>query len=309
MPLTPSATRDLLARLGHAPKRFLGQNFLVDGNIVRKSLELAEIKPGDTVVEVGPGLGTLTTALLEAGATVWAVEKDRTLHEHLLSELAPRFPERFHLLEGDAVEHPLAGLSQSWAGRPHPAESDHVPQGAQGEGTPPPATGAAPADFKIVANLPYAIATPWIDEVLAGPLPLRMVLMLQQEAAQRYAAQPGSKSFGAISIFLQAAYAIAPGHKVAAACFHPRPDVESHLLNLVRKPAPFVFPAPAKALIRACFQQRRKQIGALLRTHLGEEAARWRELLASSGLSEQVRPEAMPIDTWMRLARLVPALA
>jgi 16S rRNA (adenine1518-N6/adenine1519-N6)-dimethyltransferase len=309
MPLTPSATRDLLARLGHAPKRFLGQNFLVDGNIVRKSLELAEVKPGDTVVEVGPGLGTLTTALLEAGADVWAVEKDRTLHEHLSSELAPRFPERFHLLEGDAVEHPLAGLPQLWAGCPHPAGSADEAASPRGEATPPTTTGAAPADFKIVANLPYAIATPWIDEVLAGPLPLRMVLMLQQEAAQRYAAQPGSKSFGAISIFLQAAYAIAPGHKVAAACFHPRPDVESHLLNLVRKPAPFVFPAPAKALIRACFQQRRKQIGALLRTHLGAESARWRELLASSGLSEQVRPEAMPIDIWMRLARLVPALA
>ena len=68
MPLTPSATRDLLARLGHQPKRFLGQNFLVDGNIVRKSLDLAEVRPGDTVVEIGPGLGTLTTTLLEAGA-------------------------------------------------------------------------------------------------------------------------------------------------------------------------------------------------------------------------------------------------
>src|SRR6188768_1469535 len=109
MPLTPSSTRDQLAKLGHQPKRFLGQNFLVDGNIVRKSLELAEIRPGDIVVEIGPGLGTLTTALLEAGADVWAVEKDRTLHAHLSEQLAPRFAERFHLLEGDAVEHPLAG--------------------------------------------------------------------------------------------------------------------------------------------------------------------------------------------------------
>ncbi|MBP6508816.1 MAG: ribosomal RNA small subunit methyltransferase A, partial [Opitutaceae bacterium] len=79
MPLSPTATRELLTRLGHSPKRFLGQNFLVDGNIVRKSLELAEVSPGDVVVEVGPGLGTLTSALLEAGATVWAVERDATL--------------------------------------------------------------------------------------------------------------------------------------------------------------------------------------------------------------------------------------
>jgi len=89
MPLSPSATRDLLARLGLSPKRFLGQNFLVDGNIVRKSIELAEVRPGDTVVEVGPGLGTLTSGLLEAGAEVWAVEKDRGLHAYLAENSRP----------------------------------------------------------------------------------------------------------------------------------------------------------------------------------------------------------------------------
>ena len=88
MPLSPSSTRELLARLGHEPKRFLGQNFLVDGNIVRKSHELAQVQPGDTVVEIGPGLGTLTAALLAAGAEVWAVEKDRNLHAHLTETLA-----------------------------------------------------------------------------------------------------------------------------------------------------------------------------------------------------------------------------
>ncbi|WP_414664302.1 16S rRNA (adenine(1518)-N(6)/adenine(1519)-N(6))-dimethyltransferase RsmA [Horticoccus sp. 23ND18S-11] len=280
MPLSPSETRDLLARLGHSPKRFLGQNFLVDGNIVRKSLELAGVQAGDTVVEVGPGLGTLTTALLEAGADVWAVEKDRTLHAHLEAELLPKFPSRFHLLEGDAVEQPLAGLA------PVPGH-----------------------EFKVVANLPYAIATPWLDEVLGGPLPSHLVLMLQQEAAQRYAAQPGTKSFGAISVFLQAAYTIAPGHKVSAGCFFPRPDVESHLLNLVRKPAPFVFSTHAKAIIRACFQQRRKQIGALLRARLPAGVTGWRELLAQHHLSDQTRPEAIPVDAWRQLSTLFPPLA
>jgi 16S rRNA (adenine1518-N6/adenine1519-N6)-dimethyltransferase len=284
MPLSPTATRDLLAQLGHSPKRFLGQNFLVDGNIVRKSLELAEVKPGDVVIEIGPGLGTLTTALLEGGAEVWAVEKDRALHAHLEAQLAPRFPERFHLLEGDAVEHPLAGFA--------------VAHGV-----------VANLDFKIVANLPYAIATPWLDEVLAGALPQRMVLMLQQEAAQRYAARPGTKSFGAISVFLQAAYDIAPGHKVSAGCFFPRPDVESHLLNLRRKAAPYVFPPATKTLIRACFQQRRKQIGALLKARLPAGVAGWRELLHAHALSEQTRPEAVPVDVWMRLSTLLPALA
>jgi 16S rRNA (adenine1518-N6/adenine1519-N6)-dimethyltransferase len=274
MPLTPSATRELLATLGHQPKRFLGQNFLIDGNIVRKSLDLAEVRAGDTVVEIGPGLGTLTTTLLEAGAEVWAVEKDRTLHAHLTETLAPRFPATFHLLEGDAVEQPLAAL---------PAER-------------------ANAGFKIVANLPYAIATPWLDAVLSGPLPARLVLMLQQEAAQRYVAQPGTKSFGGISIFLQSAYAVAPGHKVEAACFYPRPDVDSYLLHLARRPEPFVFSAESKTLIRSCFQQRRKQIGGLLRGRLPDHGAAWLAQLAAAGVSPQARPEDIPTELWRRLA-------
>jgi 16S rRNA (adenine1518-N6/adenine1519-N6)-dimethyltransferase len=296
MPLSPTATRDLLAQLGHTPKRFLGQNFLVDGNIVRKSLELAQVHAGDEVIEIGPGLGTLTTALLEAGASVWAVEKDRHLHAHLAATLLPRFPERFHLLEGDAIEHPLAGLPEGCAECPHPA----FPTIPRGEGTPP--TPVAHHTFKVVANLPYAIATPWLDGVLAGPVPARMVLMLQQEAAQRYAAQPGSKSFGAISVFLQAAYDVAPGHKVAATCFFPRPDVESHLLNLVRKPHPFIFAAPVKSLIRGCFQQRRKQIGALLRSRLPATTTGWRELLHAHGLSEKARPEEIPVGWWQKFS-------
>ena len=276
MPLTPTGTRDLLAKLGHQPKRFLGQNFLVDGNIVRKSLELAGIKPGDRVVEVGPGLGTLTSALLEAGAEVWAVEKDRQLHAHLTETLVPTHP-RLHLLEGDAMDHPLAGLLD--AGCPHPADS--------------------PLPFKIVANLPYAISTPWMDAVLSGPLPERMVLMLQQEAALRYIAEPGTKLFGAISIFLQSAFAIEPGHRVPAACFHPRPDVESVLLNLARRPEPFIFPAATKALIRACFQQRRKQVGSILRDKLAPEAAaRWFARLAAAGCSPQSRAEQIPVALW-----------
>jgi 16S rRNA (adenine1518-N6/adenine1519-N6)-dimethyltransferase len=273
MPLSPSATRELLAQLNHQPKRFLGQNFLVDGNIVRKSLELAAVRAGDAVVEIGPGLGTLTAALLAAGAEVWAVEKDRTLHAHLAETLARDQP-RLHLLEGDAMEHPLAGLS----------------------------AGGATA-CKIVANLPYAISTPWMDAVLGGPLPERMVLMLQQEAAQRYVMQPGSKQFGAISIFVQSAYEPASGHKVAPGCFYPKPDVDSYLLNLVRRPAPFVFPVDAKVLIRACFQQRRKQIGSLLRGKLAaDRIAAWMERLAGAGLGPQARPEQIPVALWQQLA-------
>ena len=272
MALTPTSTRELLARLGHEPKRFLGQNFLVDGNIVRKSLELAQVQAGDTVVEIGPGLGTLTSALLEAGAEVWAVEKDRNLHAHLTETLAQDQP-RLHLIEGDAVDEPLAGFDPTSTIRP----------------------------FKIVANLPYAIATPWLDGVLSGPLPERLVLMLQQEAAQRYAAQPGSKTFGAISIFLQAAYAVAPGHKVDSSCFFPQPDIESYLLHLTKRPDPYVFPAAAKTLIRACFQQRRKQIGGLLRHKLPDGGAAWIAVLTAAGLGASARPEQIPVALWRQL--------
>ena len=128
-------------------------------------------------------------------------------------------------------------------------------------------------------------------------------------AAQRYAAGPDSKSFGAISVFLQAAYETAPGHRVAASCFHPRPDVESHLLHLVRRPEPYVFPAGAKACIRGCFQQRRKQIGALLRARLPAGCCPWPELLAAHGLSERARPEAIPVPWWVALAKVLPRLA
>jgi 16S rRNA (adenine1518-N6/adenine1519-N6)-dimethyltransferase len=274
MPFTPTETRALLDQLGHRPKRFLGQNFLVDGNIVRKSLALGEVAAGDVVVEIGPGLGTLTGALLDAGADVWAVEKDRALHEHLNGALCPRFPGRLHLMEGDAIEWPLAGLSAA----------------------------RAASSFKIIANLPYAISTPWMDAVLSGPLPDRMVLMLQREAADRYTACAGTKSFGAISIFLQAAYDFTPGFRVAASCFHPRPDVDSCLQVFRRKTDPKPVAPEVKAIIRGCFQQRRKQIGAFLRLHVpAETGAAWLAEIAKAGFGPQTRAEQIPVALWQKL--------
>jgi len=269
-PLSPSETRTLLEQLAHRPRHSLGQNFLIDGNIVRKSLDLAQIRADDTVIEVGPGLGTLTRALLSRGAQVWAVEKDPVLHEYLSQTLVANFPTSFHLLLGDALDFPLADFKGS--------------------------------EFKIVANLPYAISTPWLDGVLEQRLPERMVLMLQQEASQRYCAKPGTKAFGAISIFVQSAYTIAPGHKVAAACFYPKPDIESFLLHLVRKEVPVLFKPEFKTLIRGVFQQRRKQIGSLLKDRLPDQGKAWIECLTDAGLSAQSRPEDIPIELWCKLA-------
>lgn len=275
MPLTPTETRAVLAQLGHRPNRQLGQNFLVDGNIVRKSLDLAQVAAGDAVIEIGPGLGTLSDALLERGAEVWAVEFDPRLHAHLAATHAAGGESRFHLLLGDAVEYPLAGFTD--AARP----------------------------FKIVANLPYSISTPWLDAVLGGRLPERLVLMVQREAADRFLATPGGKDFGAISIFLQSAFQPAPGHAVSRGCFFPVPDVDSYLLHLVRRTEPFLFPAAAKQVIRACFQQRRKQLGALLRRHAPDAAEAAIAALVAGGFTAQSRPEEVSVATWQSLASLL----
>ncbi len=271
MTLTPSATCQLLEKLGHTPNHRLGQNFLIDGNIVRKSIELANVSKEDIIIEIGPGLGTLTISLLETGATVYAIERDKTLFNYL-EETIPLANRRLHLMEGDALDHPLAGFLPS---------SDQ--------------------SFKIVANLPYAISTPWIDKVLNQNPPDTMVLMLQKEAAQRYCSTEGSKQFGAISIFLQSAYHIHLGHNVAASCFYPKPDVGSSLLCLQKKKDIFLFSEITKKRIRNLFQHRRKQIGSTLKTFPEEPRDKWLNHLREEGFSSRNRPEDIPIPLWQKL--------
>ncbi|NBB79295.1 MAG: ribosomal RNA small subunit methyltransferase A [Verrucomicrobia bacterium] len=306
MPLSPTSTRELLRELEHFPNKKLGQNFLIDGNIVRKSIEQAEIGPGSAVVEIGPGLGTLTQAILANGAEVWAVERDAALAEHLRGQFLPELSDRriapasiepgrpqadtppnqtpsrgvsacrrLWLTEGDCLDHPLAGL---------PGER-------------------ASSGFKIVANLPYAVSTPWMEAVLAGELPERMVLMLQKEAADRYAATHGRKTFGAISIFLQSAFEVQSRHLVAAQCFHPAPKVDSVLLRLDRKPDAIRFSPAARNCIRRIFTQRRKQLGALCKRDPEAAAAAWFDQLIANGISPTVRPEELPIPYWQGLAK------
>ena len=272
MPFSPTKTRELLDSLAHEPNKKLGQNFLVDGNIVRKSIELAEVTATDRVVEVGPGLGTLTNAILDTGASLWAVERDATLATHLSEAVTDS---SFSLTEGDCLEFPRAGLPDAGAG------------------------------FKIVANLPYAVSTPWMEEVLAGPLPSRMVLMLQKEAGDRYAAAHGSKSFGAISIFLQSAYDIAGKHLVAAACFHPAPKVDSVLLRLDLRPDAIQFSTPARECVRRIFTQRRKQLGALCKKDPEPAAKVWFDSLVEAGLPSTIRPEELPREHWQNLSKCV----
>lgn len=263
--LSPSQTMELLRGLNHVPVKKLGQNFLIDANIVRKSLELAGVESGDAVVEVGPGLGTLTGALLGAGARVYAVELDRRLFAFLQERFAEE--KNFCAINADAVEHPLAAL---------PAETEK---------------------FKIVANLPYAISTPWLDKVLAAKLPQKMSLMLQKEAADRFAAA-GGKDFTPISIFLSSAYKVSARHRVSASCFYPKPAVDSVLLALELRENPFVFKKSARQIMRYAFSQKRKQIASIAKGAGEYSAALLRWLDGDAELDPRARPENIPAEHW-----------
>jgi 16S rRNA (adenine1518-N6/adenine1519-N6)-dimethyltransferase len=273
MPLTPTETKALLEELGHRPDKRLGQSFLVDGNLVRKSLEMADLPAGSKVVEVGPGLGSLTGALLDAGHRVYAVERDSVLVGHLRACQAEALAkEELILKEGDAMDFPLAGLPES------------------------------ETEFFVVANLPYAIASPWLEEVLGGTsLPVRMVLMLQREAADRYQAEAGTKNFGALTIFLSSAYEVMDRHPVSRACFYPQPEVDSVLLRLDRKEVPCPLPKKTRELIRRLFTRRRKQIGGLARTEERETQIAIENWLSDQGLSPTLRPEQIPTKAWSDL--------
>ena len=157
--------------------------------------------------------------------------------------------------------------------------------------------------FKIVANLPYAISTPWMEAIINGPAPQSMTLMLQKEAAQRFVAQSGSKQLGAISIFLQAAFETPTSHDVAASCFYPKPDVGSRLLNLEAKPTPFYFTKEDRILIRDLFNQRRKQISSLLKKHPAPRAALWLTQLDLLNIDLQSRPEQIALEIWIQLGQ------
>ena len=271
-PLTQASTRELLATLGHDPRRWLGQNFLVDPNLVRKSLALGEVVPGDRIVEIGPGLGTLTGTLLEAGAQVWAVEKDVTLAAHLRGTFGDR--EAFHLLEGDAVEHPLAGIPEPEAG------------------------------FKVVANLPYAISSPWMEAVCLGPHPERLVLMLQREAAERLTAEVGTGHWSALTIQVDLAFERLGLHPVPPGCFHPAPKVDSCLLVLGRRANAARLSPKARSVARALFTQRRKQVGASAKRLFPDDpaVAAWLAALPAHGLDSHARPQEIPSAAWRNLS-------
>jgi 16S rRNA (adenine1518-N6/adenine1519-N6)-dimethyltransferase len=259
---------ELLAESGLAPRRDLGQNFVVDANTVRRIATLAQVGPGDHVVEIGAGLGSLTLALAETGAHVLALEIDRGIVPVLREVVAPAA--NVTVVEADATQvdwDRLLGAHDRWT---------------------------------LVANLPYNVATPLVCDVLDDvPAIESMLVMVQREVGERFAAPPGSKQFGAVSVKVAYWATAKLVGSVPPSVFVPRPNVESALVRIVRHEPPDVDRATLFMLVRTAFQQRRK----MLRRSLSGLVTT--ETMEAAGISPQERPEQLGIEAWCRLAKAV----
>ena len=271
----PSEVRDLLAQLGLRPRRALGQNFLIDANILRILLSAAELHQEDRVLEIGPGLGVVTEWLLRWAGRVVAIEKDPVLYAHLRG----RFEGAAHLdlRCGDALDADLEALF-----------ADGV--------------------NKVVANLPYSIGSRFLVRVLqVRRPPERVVVTVQREVADRLAAAPATKDYGLLGILTQQRYAVRVRKEVSPTCFLPTPEVRSAIVELRRREED---DPPAEALVRRldllhrAFSRRRKKLLPLLQQALPAESAR--ALCARLGVALEARPENVTPAQWAALAESWP---
>jgi 16S rRNA (adenine1518-N6/adenine1519-N6)-dimethyltransferase len=271
--LDPSTVRRLAAELGLKPSKRRGQNFVVDANTVRRIVQTAGVRPGEAVLEIGPGLGSLTAGLLAAGASVTAVEIDSALAERLprtMADCQPGAAERLRVLAADALA--VTALP----------------------GPPP---------TRLVANLPYNVAVPVLLHALAAwPTLTAGLVMVQLEVADRLAAAPGSKVYGAPSAKLAWHAAASRAGTVPASVFWPKPNVESGLVRLTRHDPP---PGPAArtevfAVVDAAFAQRRKMLRSALAARF--DADRVQAALAAAGVPPEARGETLGVADFARLA-------
>ncbi|MBI2710862.1 MAG: 16S rRNA (adenine(1518)-N(6)/adenine(1519)-N(6))-dimethyltransferase RsmA [Actinobacteria bacterium] len=273
MTLTRTQVSALLADHGLSPSRALGQNFVVDPNTVRRIARLAGVGPGDHVVEIGAGLGSLTLALAEAGADVTAVEIDRRLVPILRTVVEPS---GVRVLEGDA-------LRLDWTG----------------------VLGHHPGPWVLVANLPYNVATPLVLDLLDEvPEISRMLVMVQREVGERLAAAPGREAYGIPSVKVAYWATARVVGRVGPDVFVPRPRVESALVSIERRPAPATDAPPARLfdLVRAGFGQRRKMLRRSLAGLVGPDG------FAAAGIRPDARAEELAVQDWGRLASVGPPL-
>lgn len=264
------AVRSLLESGGLAPRRELGQNFMVDPNTVRRIVELSQISTEDHVIEIGAGLGSLTLGLAETGASITAIEVDHGLARSLREVTAGL--DNITVVEADA-------MTLDWA------------------------TVARDAGSVLVANLPYNIATPLVCDLLdTVPGIERMLVLVQDEAADRFVSGPGTRQYGAVSVKV-AHHAIATKvGRVPATVFLPRPNVESALVDIRRRTHPEsagIDIDTMSTLVRGAFGQRRKM---LRRSLDGLVRA---EQFTDAGIEPTERPEQLGLSDWYRLTRAV----
>lgn len=264
----------------------LGQHFLTDPGLLRKIVAALDPRPDDVVLEIGAGRGSLTGALLERGLRVIAIEKDRRLAAELGTRMAAPGTHRLRIVEGDALHLDWHALLETAAAVP--GSDRRVPH------------------WKVVGNIPYAITSPLLAKALAPPLPERIVFLVQAEVAERIAARPGSRAYGALSIGVQAVCRVERLFTVRPGAFRPPPRVESAVVRLTPLARPAVAPEEAarlRAFVTACFARRRKQLRNVLAAVTGRPAAAVGAGLAALGLDPAARPETLPVAAFVRLLR------
>lgn len=269
--IPPIQTAELLQQFGLRPSKGLGQNFLQDPAILEKITSLADIQPGDSVLEIGPGLGSLTRHLAAAARTVTAVELDDSLLPVLQSVLQP-WP-NVRLVHGDILNFPPASLVDT-------------------------------EDYLVVANVPYYITSAIFRHLLeTNPRPRRIVLTIQKEVARRICAAPGEMSLLALSVQVYGTPRIAA--TLPAGAFYPPPKVDSALIRVDVSPRPAI-PVESLntffALAKAGFSQKRKTLRNSLSGGLRLSPAEAGSLLESAGIDPQRRAETLSIKEWGQLA-------
>lgn len=275
---SPSVLLPLLRRSDLVPDHRLGQNFLVDGNILRKMVNLVDPREGDVIVEVGAGLGTLTRPLGKRAGRVLALEYDAYLLPVLAEVVADLGT--VEVMRADVLKLEWGPLLT--AARERAGESGRV---------------------QLVGNLPYYLTSPLLYEWLGQPLPWqRLVITVQKEAAERLAAEPGSKEYGSLSVLC----ALRGGAKVVArlapSSFYPRPHVWSALV-LMERQGELALPLAVKKVVKACFGQRRKtMVNVLVMSGLLEDREQARRLLGEAGIDPQRRPETLHPEEFVDLA-------
>lgn len=266
----PSSLLAFLEESGISAKKKWSQNFLIDGNIIRNIVREAKVLPGEPIIEIGPGPGGLTEALLSAGAHIIAIEKDPELAP-LLERLQTE-DQRLKVICADALSFPYETV-----------------------------TGAARP--KVVANLPYHITTPLLVALVTKPhLFSSLTVMVQKEVAERFVAKQNSSAYSSFTLFLSYYAEVRLCFSVARTCFYPAPKVDSAVVQLILKEnLPLEDPTGLFAITRAAFQQRRKMLRASLKGLYPQEALQ--EALASIGKSETCRPEELSLNDFITVYR------